>query len=225
VRPILKIALQEFYRAYVFAATDMLSLIIQLFTPRNLHPRLTLRYFGSLKLVQKTGPTEPPFAAYIPNAEVIFEEGFKRLINSLEAKYARALSEAEEEKRSTRSFSVSAIHFAEKQKRAARSLLILSSGVALYLLGCVLSGGSPSFPAIVLVIGYALLVAADQALLALRIKKGFYGNNEQEAREIISFVLSNIDTLDPGEGGHRPIFDDAKDNARNVPAFNGVQEV
>ncbi len=47
---------------------------------------------------------------------------------------------------------------------------------------------------------YASLLYLNTLLVNFRIKKGFYGGNEFEAREIINFIEENSDTIDFSDG-------------------------
>lgn len=60
-----------------------------------------------------------------------------------------------------------------------------------------------------LIFAYGLILFLDGYLLVYRVKRGFYGNNELEARELIAYILRNSDKFDDGEG-HRRIFDPAE---------------
>lgn len=61
----------------------------------------------------------------------------------------------------------------------------------------------------ILVLTYALILLIDELLLAYRVRRGFYANNEYEARELIAYILQNSDKLDDDDG-HRRIFDPAE---------------
>ena len=47
---------------------------------------------------------------------------------------------------------------------------------------------------------YASLLYLNTFLVNFRIKKGFYGGNEFEAREIINFIEENSEKIDFGDG-------------------------
>jgi hypothetical protein len=64
----------------------------------------------------------------------------------------------------------------------------------------------------IFVLSYGFLILLDGMLLAYRVRRGFYGNNEGEAREIITYILRNSDKLDDGDGTRR-IFDSAEPEA------------
>lgn len=64
-------------------------------------------------------------------------------------------------------------------------------------------GVSLSLPLIISIIAFTLLITYNiqTSLFNYRVRKGFYGRNEYESREIIDFIVDNykkVDFSDPG---------------------------
>ncbi|WP_318506777.1 hypothetical protein [Photobacterium leiognathi] len=63
----------------------------------------------------------------------------------------------------------------------------------------------------------------NQKVLEYRIRNGFYGTNEYEAREIISFIDQNADDNDFGNGGDKKLFQETdKFNSYETGIYGGL---
>jgi hypothetical protein len=98
--------------------------------------------------------------------------------------------------------SIAKIMMNKNYKRSiyAKFILTFSLLLILFFRGSIISIGLITFLMIVTII-------ADESI-DYRIKKGFYGNNEYEARQIIEFILNNSDHIDftDGKGGMKRII-------------------
>ncbi|MDW1999332.1 hypothetical protein R7P64_01965 [Vibrio sp. 2304] len=97
----------------------------------------------------------------------------------------------------------------ERASKANRSSLLLVATVVVYLIFCAIT--AIEFSWLVILFPCILLFAfqADQYLITFRIRKGWYGRNEYEAREIIEYILSHADKDDfNDEGGLKKLMDD-----------------
>jgi len=67
------------------------------------------------------------------------------------------------------------------------------------------------------------LIHINQKILEFRIEKGFYGKNEYEAREMVSFLLNHSDKTDFSDGdGLKKLFPKVKDSEQELEAFDGL---
>ncbi|OOQ70158.1 hypothetical protein C1S86_11370 [Vibrio parahaemolyticus] len=96
----------------------------------------------------------------------------------------------------------------ERTNKANKSSLLLIAAIIVYL--ALSSITSIEFSWLVILIPSVLLFAfqADQYLITYRIRKGWYGRNEYEAREIIQYILAHADKDDfNDEGGLKKLMD------------------
>lgn len=96
----------------------------------------------------------------------------------------------------------------ERATAANKSHLLLIGTLAIYLI--VASTSLVDFSWLAVIFPSVLLLAlhADQYLIAYRIRKGWYGRNEYEAREIIEFILTHAEKDDfNDEGGLKKLMD------------------
>jgi len=63
------------------------------------------------------------------------------------------------------------------------------------------------------------MLTLNQKVLEYRIANGLYGENEYEAREIISYIENHSDSDDFHSGGDKKIF---QEKTKSNPTFNGV---
>ena len=85
-----------------------------------------------------------------------------------------------------------------KRIRIASFLLIFTGSVYVTLsLGY---GQEPKIGILAIVVFFFLVFSINQKILTYRIHKGIYGTNEYEAREIITYILSNSDKEDFSDG-------------------------
>jgi hypothetical protein len=101
-----------------------------------------------------------------------------------------------------KNLSIVGIMLKKRKKDVYRNIIIIYSGLIIYLLYSHITeeinyGISSSFILI------SCLLMLYENILNYRIKKGYYGNNEREAREIISFILDNYIEIDFKDGGKR----------------------
>ncbi|HCE3202152.1 TPA: hypothetical protein ACX3CW_002261 [Vibrio parahaemolyticus] len=81
-----------------------------------------------------------------------------------------------------------------------------------------------TFNQFVLIIPSLLLAALylDQYLIVYRVRKGWYGRNEYEAREIIAYVISHADKDDfNDEGGLKKLMDSPEREAHTTAEVEG----
>lgn len=67
------------------------------------------------------------------------------------------------------------------------------------------------------------LIHINQKILEFRIEKGFYGKNEYEAREMVSFLLNHSSKTDFSDGdGLKKLFPKVNDSEQELEAFDGL---
>ena len=99
--------------------------------------------------------------------------------------------------------SVVGIMSLKKEGRSYFAISILVTALMLYMAYSAIAEHSISIAVITVSLLGAGFVLIREKIYQLRIKKGFFGNNESEAREIINFILSNSDNIDFTDGGKR----------------------
>ncbi len=70
-----------------------------------------------------------------------------------------------------------------------------------------------------IVLGFNLLLIARELLAEYRIRKGLFGTNRTEARELIDFIIKNSDNLDFTDSNgnlRRALLPEAKDAAEEL---------
>ncbi len=108
----------------------------------------------------------------------------------------------------------------ERATAANKSHLLLLGTLVVYLI--ISSTSLINFNWLAVIFPSVLLLAlhADQYLVAYRIRKGWYGRNEYEAREIIDFILSHAEKDDfNDEGGLKKLMD-APENTSHQQSTN-----
>ena len=95
----------------------------------------------------------------------------------------------------------------KREKNCLILYLILSLSFLLHILACYFSNHTISVSALLFVLLLVLAVFLNQYLLEYRLKKGFYGTNEYEAREYIEFILNHQKKSDFSDGnGLKELF-------------------
>jgi hypothetical protein len=151
------------------------------------------------------------FAMLLSNIIYIRSRSF--IINYLD----RLLFKQKDERESSRSqavyadtikrLSVTSLFIKDRLRDSVLSYTVLAIILIVGLFGDTFSVSGLAFD--VFVLAYALIILLDGMFLAYRVRRGFYGNNESEARELIAYILRNSDKLDDGDGSRR-IFDPAE---------------
>ncbi|QXO19237.1 hypothetical protein [Vibrio ostreae] len=99
----------------------------------------------------------------------------------------------------------------ERASTANKIKLLLSGSVLVYLVASVISIIEFNWLAITFPTTLFLALQTDQFLITYRIRKGWYGRNEYEAREIIEYILSHADKDDfNNDGGLKKLMDEPK---------------
>ncbi|MBT0111952.1 hypothetical protein [Vibrio alginolyticus] len=97
----------------------------------------------------------------------------------------------------------------ERAIKANKISLLLVATIIVYLIFSTMSVIEFSWLAILFPCTLLLALHADQYLITYRIRKGLYGRNEYEAREIIEYILSHADKDDfNDEGGLKKLMDE-----------------
>jgi hypothetical protein len=102
----------------------------------------------------------------------------------------------------------------------AYTLLLLSLVVSLGF--NLITKTSLDFGLISFLLGLILILFTNQTALEYRIRKGLYGNNEYEAREILQFIIDHADKTDFTSGGKsKKLLPDAEIEQilKEAPAF------
>lgn len=87
------------------------------------------------------------------------------------------------------------------------SIALFVSGLMLYMAYTAITEHPSSSAVIAVLLAGAGFVLLREKLHLYRVTKGFFGNNEAEAREIIRFILSNSENIDFTDGGkQKPVF-------------------
>jgi len=88
------------------------------------------------------------------------------------------------------------------------SLSVLFALIANILISIYLTHSDIVNPLSIIFFIVLLIIAVDEYILFFRIKKGYYGTNKHEAREIINFIISNSNGNDyKGPDGKIKIFE------------------
>lgn len=120
---------------------------------------------------------------------------------------AKQISDAGESTKDKKTNTIVGVMLLEKAKKGAIQQLIIILCVLFYTLIAWLT--ESDINPLVLLFLFLLLLAIflDQKLMELRIRKGWYGSNEFETRELIEFISlhSNMDDFSDGNGAKRII--------------------
>ena len=109
------------------------------------------------------------------------------LIDSVRQKTARSVSKNEVEETT-----IIGMMMGKKIKKDTRAYLLLFAGLVTYLLFGLFTSQINLF-GLMLIILAILALQLNQKVTEYRIKKGFFGTNYYEAREIIQFIVENAD--------------------------------
>ncbi|MBE4467420.1 hypothetical protein HJ014_22615 [Vibrio parahaemolyticus] len=111
----------------------------------------------------------------------------------------------------------------EKAKKGTVQQAILISSIAVYV-SSVWFMNSDINQFVLLFLAFLLLaVFVDQKLMEFRVRKGWYGSNEVETRELIEFITlhSDKDDFNDGSGAKRIISNPEIDLATECEASKG----
>lgn len=89
----------------------------------------------------------------------------------------------------------------KRLNQTQNAILVLIASLLIYLLLPYLVKASINPLIIYILLSCAILVLTNQLVFDYRIRKGLYGRNQWEARQIISFILQNADNIDFTDGG------------------------
>lgn len=114
---------------------------------------------------------------------------------------SKKISEYSNERK--KSSTIVGMMLSDKIKSSSRIQIILISSLVIHVIVALLSSIDIN-GFIILIISLALLALhVDHKLIEYRIKKGFYGRNEYEAKEIINYIISHADKNDFNDGNGR----------------------
>jgi hypothetical protein len=88
----------------------------------------------------------------------------------------------------------------KRKKRNFLAITFLVLALMIYCLLPYLFGYSINNMAVMIMSAGILLVTLKEQIVSYRVKKGIFGQNESEAREIIRFILNNSDNIDFADG-------------------------
>ena len=93
-----------------------------------------------------------------------------------------------------------------KTANANKAMLLLSLSVLLFNLVGSFGYTEVQFSALCLLAALGIIIWCKRWIENYRITKGYYGTNEQEAREIIRFIIKNSDDIDFTGGGPKDLI-------------------
>jgi hypothetical protein len=122
-----------------------------------------------------------------------------------------------------RRLSIAGIMLLKRKKDTFRNIITIYSGLIIYLLYSYTAKDIDyRIASCFIFISCCLLIYEN--IVNYRIKKGYYGNNERESREIIAFILENYTKIDFTDGGKKKsIFSD--DDLEKVIGHEWVHQV
>jgi amino acid permease len=120
------------------------------------------------------------------------------LITSVSALYRESDDSSEEKKRSN---TIAGVMLLERLKKSTKLQIILILCIVLNLLVSFLPTIDFSYFLLAVASLLLLCIHADQQLIEYRIKKGWYGKNEYETKEIINFIISHSNKNDFNDSG------------------------
>lgn len=120
------------------------------------------------------------------------------LITSVSSLYRESGADSLEKKRSN---TIVGVMLLERLKKSAKLQLVLFLCLVINLLVSFLPSIEFSYFLLAVVSLFFLCIHADQQLIEHRIKKGWYGKNEYETKEIINFIISHSNKNDFNDSG------------------------
>lgn len=156
------------------------------------------------------------YSKIIKNRKIIsFNHFYYSAIDSL---FSEGLIKKEKKKTNT----IVGLMLEEKANSAYKINLYLFGAIAIQIIGSYF--GFLPFSIVTSLVPAVLLIALhlDQIIVSYRIRKGWYGKNRSEAREIISFILSHANKDDfNDDGGLKELIDKPETPSPTQIGYNG----
>ena len=163
--------------------------------------KISKRAVSYVKVIEIVADDVVPFWKYNKKVFVHLNSSLISAISTLDAEF----QEASAEKRKANS--VVGVMLLDRLKRSTKIQINLILCLAVNFLLSLLPAIDFSYFLLTLVSLLILAIHADQKLIDYRVKRGWYGKNEFEAREIINFIVSHSNKDDfNGSGGLKKII-------------------
>lgn len=94
----------------------------------------------------------------------------------------------------------------KKSEDANKAIILLSLSVLLFVFADFFVYIEDRFLVLSLIAALGMIVLCQRWIENYRIRKGYYGTKEWEAREIIRFIIDNFDDIDFTEDGSKTLF-------------------
>jgi len=150
--------------------------------------------------------------AYLKAIEIVLDDTIpftkhnKKILIYLNSSLVSAISKIYEDLNDSsieqkKSKTIVGVMLQEKLKNAMKSQIILITCFALNLILSALSVVNFSYILCIFISVMILAIHVDQKLIDHRVRKGWYGKNEFEAKEIINFIVSHANKDDFNDSG------------------------
>lgn len=157
--------------------------------------KLTERAKACSKVIEIVLVDTMPLGKYNRKAILLMNSALITSISSLNRESDAGSSQKE------RSNTIVGVMLLERLKKSAKLQLVLFSCLVINLLVSFLPTIEFSYLLLAVVSLFFLCIHADQQLIEYRIKKGWYGKNEYETKEIINFIISHSNKDDFNNSG------------------------
>ena len=161
----------------------------------NPSTKLTVKAKACSKIIEIVLVDTMPFGKYNRKAILLMNSA---LITSVSALYSESDDGSAEKKRSK---TIVGVMLLERLKKSAKLQLVLALCLVINFLVSLLPTIDFSYFLLAVASLLLLCIHADQQLIDYRIKKGWYGKNEYETKEIINFIISHSNKDDFNDSG------------------------
>lgn len=142
-------------------------------------------------------------------------------------KLLKTISEKWPSKKNDASVSVMGLMLVEREKQRKTITIVLLIAGFVYILIELFFSLDLTLGPIILITAIVFLTWINNKLLLNRILSGQYGSNEQEAREMIQFILNNLDDTKNGGGPRRLNLseEELQQYVKEIESELGLEEV
>jgi ABC-type cobalt transport system substrate-binding protein len=91
----------------------------------------------------------------------------------------------------------------KRERNSNYAISAICIGLMIYLLCSSFAEITTNRAVILILMICVLLIFTREKLISYRVSKGYFGQNESEAREIIKFIINNSENIDFTDGGKR----------------------
>jgi len=180
-------------KAKDFLENEDLKSALKYFYDRSIQlPKRAEAYFKAIEIIMDD---TIPFAKH--NKKIFIYLNYS-LVSAISKIYEDLSDSTIEQKRSK---TIVGIMLQEKLKKSTKSQVVLIICFAINLILSALSVVNFSYILLILVSVIILAIHVDQKLIDHRVRKGWYGKNEFEAKEIIDFIVSHANKDDFNDSG------------------------